>query len=166
MSARPEHDIARLQEIADLALLSPDVDAILEQITADAARALALPISMITVVLDEAQHVAAAHGLEGWVRDAGGVPIEWSLCAHSVRTREPFVVQDATVHPLIQHNPLVLYDGLRCYAGIPLITTRGHVIGNLCVVGAHERPFTDEDLATLRAFARQAISRIESRRTA
>lgn len=161
----PLYDAGRLAEIADLDLLSDDVDPILRDVAARAASALGLPVSLVSVVLDEALHVAAAHGIDGlWLADTRGHPVEWSFCATSVRTRAPFVVENAETHPDHAANPLVTQDGVRCYAGVPLVSSRGHVLGNLCVVGLEERAFSGEDVALLRELADEAVRRIEARR--
>ncbi|MDQ8158647.1 MAG: GAF domain-containing protein [Gemmatimonadota bacterium] len=154
----------RLQDIADLGLASADTDEILQEICTQAAQALALPIGLVTVVLDEAQYFAARYGLDGWMEAARGTPVEWAYCRFSVATGEAFVVQDATTHPLVQDNPLFTADGLRCYAGIPLISSRGFALGSLCVAGTEAREFSPADLDQLRGFAAAAIARIESRR--
>lgn len=159
---RDEH--ARLKEIIALGLTTSEVDEVLEQITEEAATALGLPIALVTVLFDEAQHFAASHGLEGWKRETGGTPVEWSFCAKAVEGSEPYVVEDATRHSLFRDNPLVTQDGLRCYAGIPLITSTGHTLGTLCVLGTEERSFSREELDTLRRLADKAIARIEARR--
>ena len=160
----PLHDEARLAEIAELRLLGDDVDPILQDIAGRAAAAVGLPVSLVSVVLDEALHVAGSHGIDGlWLGETRGHPVEWSFCATSVRTREPFTVEDATAHPYHRTNPLVTQDGVRCYAGVPLISSRGNVLGNLCVVGLEERSFGDEDIAVLRELAREAVVRIETR---
>ena len=163
----PLHDVERLREIAELGLLSPDVDPILQDVAAQAAGRLGLPVSLISVVLDEALHVAGHHGLDGlWLGQTLGHPVEWSFCATSVRTREAFVVEDAAAHPEHRENPLVQVDGVRCYAGVPLISSRGFVLGNLCVVGLEQRTFSETELAVLESLARQAVHRIEQRRAA
>jgi GAF domain-containing protein len=161
----PLFDEQRLQEIHDLDLLSPDVDPILQDVAAAAAARLGLPVSLISVVLDEALHVAGMHGPEGlWLAETRGHPVEWSFCATSVRTRDAFVVEDAETHPDHHDNPLVTQDGVRCYAGVPLISSRGFVLGNLCVVGLEQRSFSDGDVAVLRGLASEAVRRIEARR--
>lgn len=161
----PLHDVARLQEIADLGLLSSDIDPILQDIAARAAARLGMPVSLVSVVLDEALHVAGSHGIDGlWLGDTRGHPVEWSFCATSVRTREAFIVENAPEHPEHRTNPLVTQDGVRCYAGVPLISSRGFVLGNLCVVGLEERTFADEEMAALRGLAVEAVRRIEARR--
>jgi GAF domain-containing protein len=160
----PVRDVARLSEIAELGLLDDDVDAMLQEIAVEAATTLGLPISLVSVVLDEALFVAASHGLTGWVAEVRGHPIEWSFCATSVRTREPYIVADAATDPATKNNPMVTQEGARCYAGVPLISSRGFVLGNLCVVGGEPRSFTEAELGTLRALGQRAIARIEARR--
>lgn len=165
-AADPLYDADRLQEIADLDLLSPAVDPILRDIAGEAAARLGLPVSLISVVLDEALHVAGSHGIDGlWLGETRGHPVEWSFCATSVRTRDAFVVENAATHPYHGSNPLVTEDGVRCYAGVPLTSSRGHVLGNLCVVGLEERSFSEGDVQILRDLAREAVGRIEARRT-
>lgn len=155
----------RLQEIADLDLLADGIDPILQDVAEQAATHLGLPVSLISVVLDEALHVAGSHGLNGlWLGETGGHPVEWSFCATSVRTRGAYVVENALTDPHHKDNPLVVQDGVRCYAGVPLISSRGFVLGNLCVVGLAERKFSADELAYLQRMAAQAVSRIEERR--
>ena len=163
----PLRDEARLQEIADLDLLSPDVDPVLQDVAAEAASRLGLPVSLVSVVLDEALHVAGFHGPDGlWLAETRGHPVEWSFCATSVRTRAEFVVENAETHPEHRTNPLVTLDGVRCYAGVPLVSSRGHVLGNLCVVGLEQRTFSEAELGVLRGLAAEAVRRIERRRIA
>jgi GAF domain-containing protein len=157
---------ARLEEIVELGLLSPEIDAILQETAEEAASRLDLPMGLVTVVLDEAQFFAAHHGLSGWMAESRGTPVEWSFCAHAVAGREPFVVEDATTHPVVRDNPLVMHENLRCYAGIPLVTSRGHAIGTLCVAGTEARTFSAADLDELRGLAKKAVERIEERRGA
>lgn len=165
MSADPLYAVQRLQEIADLDLLSSEVDPILQDVASRAAAQLSLPVSLISVVLDEALHVAASYGIDGlWLGETGGHPVEWSFCATSVRTRDAYIVERAERDPYHKTNPLVVQDGVRCYAGVPLISSRGFVLGNLCVVGLEERQFTEAEIEELRSLAALAVERIEARR--
>ena len=164
----PEHDpvldIARLKEISELDLFAPEVSDILSDLTREASIQLEIPVGMVNIVLDEAQYIAAHHGLEGWIASAQGTPVEWAFCRFPVRDRADFVVQDTHTHERVKNNPLVTEDGLRCYAGVPLMTSRGHVLGAFCVLGTEPRSFTENDMQTLRTLATEAVRRIESRR--
>jgi GAF domain-containing protein len=157
-------DAARLREIADLRLNDSDIDGILSEIAAEAAEHFGLPVALVSIVLDRAQYFRGAHGLDGWMATTRGTPAEWSFCQHVVRNRAPFVVEDAQAHPLMQDSPLVRMEGVRCYAGVPLVTFRGHVIGSFCVQGPDARTFTEYDLAQLHRYAKRVITRIEQRR--
>jgi GAF domain-containing protein len=162
--AGEQADVERLQEIVDLGLLSPESDAVLQNIAREAAEALELPTALVTVVLDEAQFFAARHGVEGWMNDAHGTPVEWSFCAHAVANEAPFVVEDATKHPDVRHMPIVENDQVICYAGMPLVSSRGHTLGTLCVIGHQPHSFTEHEMGTLRSLADRAVARIEERR--
>ncbi len=165
MSENPLYAEARLQEIADLDLLSGDIDPILQRVAEESATHLGLPVSLVSVVLDDALHVAGSHGITGlWLDETKGHPLEWSFCATSVRTRAPYVVENAADDTTHAANPLVMNDGVRCYAGVPLISSRGFVLGNLCVVGMAPRSFTEAELRYLTDLASQAVARIEQRR--
>jgi GAF domain-containing protein len=157
-------DAGRLQEIADLRLNDSDIDGILSEIAAEAAAHFDLPVALVSIVLDRAQYFRGAHGLDGWMATTRGTPAEWSFCQHVVRNRAPFVVEDAYEHPVMQDSPLVRMEGVRCYAGVPLVTFRGHVIGSFCVQGPDARSFTEYDLAQLHRFAKRVITCIEQRR--
>lgn len=162
----PLRDPARLREIAELGLHSAHLDPILQRIAGEAADLAALPIGLISVVLDGAQFFAAMHGLSGWMREARGTPVEWSFCAVPVRTREPFVVEDATTHPLARDNPLVQRDGIRCCVAVPLISSRGYAVGALCALGAGPCSVSAEGVEEMQRLAERAVEWIEARRDA
>ena len=156
----------RLAEIRELGLTSPDLDPVLAELCREAAHALSLPVGLVSIVLDGAQHFAAQHGLSGWMKETRGTPIDWSFCVHAVRSGEDFVVTDATRDPAVRDSPLVHNEGVRCYAGVPLRTSRGHIVGTLCALGEETRPFSGGDLAILRGLAGRVVAHIESRRRA
>ena len=160
----PVHDNARLAEIAALGLTAAEVDDVLQRTVEEAAARMDLPTAMVSIVMDEAQWFAAHTGLPAWMAEARGTPVEWSFCANAVRSGEPFVVEDATTHPLVKDIPIVPLDNIRCYAGIPLLTSTGQVLGTLCVIGTEPRSFSEAELDTLRGLAKQAMDRIEARR--
>ncbi|HEX6041938.1 GAF domain-containing protein [Longimicrobium sp.] len=165
-AADPVRDPARMAEIAALGLTEPEVDAVLQRTVDEAAARLDLPTALVSVVMDGAQWFAAHTGLSPWMAEARGTPVEWSFCANAVRSGDAFVVEDATTHPLVKDNPLVHIDNIRCYAGIPLVTSTGVTLGTLCVIGNEPRSFTDDEMETLRSLARTAMEHIESRRQA
>ena len=151
----------RLDEIATFDLFSDAVRKRLDTLSAETARQLDMPAAMVSIVLDTAQYVAGSYGLPAWLVDAGGTPVEWSLCAVTVRTRVGYAVEDAANDSLQQDNPLVTEGVLSSYAGTPLVTSDGHVIGAHCVIDDQPRRFTREQLRRLEAIGAEIVRELE-----
>lgn len=164
MSSDPVQNLERLQEILDLDLLSEEEDEVLQEALAKAAEELDLPIGLVSVVLNGAQYFAARHGLPEWLQEVRGTPLEWSFCVNVVRSEEPFLVEDATEDSRVAGNPLIHEEGIRSYAGVPLRSSKGKVLGSFCVIGDEARTFTPEEVKKLEAWAEDAMARIEKRR--
>jgi GAF domain-containing protein len=154
-------DPARSAAIDELDLFRPETRRRLDAAASRAAGRLGTAVGLVTVILDGAQAFAGSHGLSGWMLQSGGTPVEWALCATTVRTREPLVIPDSAADVLHRTNPLVEKDGLASYAGVPLITSGGHVVGGLCVVDGAAHTFTEADVAELRTLADALVAEIE-----
>jgi GAF domain-containing protein len=84
-----------------------------------------------------------------------------TFCQHAVRSGEPFLVEDARVHPLVSDNPAVA-AGVVSYAGVPLVLG-GTAVGALCVIDSQPRNWSTEEVSTLRALARSTMRLLEER---
>lgn len=158
-----KNELERLKEIARLKLASVDRDPFLHELVKDTSEKMHLPTVVVSVVLNDAQHFVASHGLGGWLLNAGGTPVEWSFCRFVVKDKKPFVVPNAAQHPRVKDSPLVTQEGIRCYAGVPLVTDRGHVVGTLCVAGSEQHEFKPTELETLHAIAKRVMQHLEER---
>jgi GAF domain-containing protein len=158
----PLRDPKRLREIARLDLFSEDVQNILDEQAEKAADVLDLPLGFVSLVLDEAQYLAGKHGaFPDWMEEANGSPVEWSYCQYTVKDEEDVVIEDSTIDERTKDSPFTKEEGLRCYAGIPLETSRGHVIGSFCAAGDEERSFSEEELTAMRELADETMQIIE-----
>lgn len=151
--ADPVKSPDRLQEIARLHLHEYGNDAQLNKFVLKASREFHLPVCFVSVVLDDALKCLASCGFAGWIRETQSIPLEWTFCSTSVRTGTPFIVEDAASHSLVKDNPLVVIEGFRSYAGVPVISKNGYVLGNFCVFGTKERLFTQREIDKLRMYA-------------
>ncbi|RJK97690.1 GAF domain-containing protein [Vallicoccus soli] len=155
-------DVERLRAVARLDPFRAEVRDRLDRVCRDTAVQFGQDAGAVTFVLDGAQAVAGSHGVGGWVLESGGLPVEWSFCATTVRTRRPYVVEDATEDVLQRTHPLVVGpEGLRSYAGAPLITAAGHVLGALCVVGGAARAVSAQEVAELQSRAAALAADLE-----
>ncbi len=95
--------------------------------------------------------------------------LDSSVCVHAIAVPagELLVIRDLARDPRTCANPLVTGEPrIRFYAGAPLRTPEGQVLGSLCVLDVRPRPegLTPVQEATLRALARQVMALLELRR--
>ncbi|GIF05874.1 hypothetical protein Asi03nite_34120 [Actinoplanes siamensis] len=156
------YDPARIREIARLGLDQEEHRAELTEVVEDVANRLDTPFAVLDILLDDAQVFLAGHGpVPGWLAEAGGTPIEWAFCTPMLGHRRPHAVEDFTTHPVFQENPLVTVEGLRSFAGAPLISSGGFVLGGLCALDLRRRRFSDIDLKYLSEMADETVRTIE-----
>lgn len=164
MSTLLHHRLAGLERLRAVAAYDLDDPHLRQQLDAIAQRSamhLHRPVAMTTVLLDNAALIAGSHGLEGWPRCGPGAPAEWSFCAHTVLSGEPYLISDATTDPIQRTNPVVELDGVRAYAGAPLITPSGQVLGAHCVIDSEPHVFSEDEVAELRSAAADVIRAFE-----
>ncbi|SHN44509.1 GAF domain-containing protein [Cryptosporangium aurantiacum] len=164
MSTLLHHRLADKERLAALACYDVDDAHLKQQLDAIAMRTAAhlhMPTAMTTLMLDNAMLIAGSHGVDGWLRGGPGGPAEWAFCAQTVLTREPYIVSDAITDPVQCTNPVVELDGIRAYAGAPLITPSGQVLGAHCVIDVEPHLFSDEEIAELRAAAEDVVTAFE-----
>lgn len=154
---------ARLHDLSLVDFESPEVRAVLDGFARRAAELLDLPIGMVSIVLDSAQLFAGLYGLDGWLAEVRGTPVEWSFCATAVRTGAPYVVTDAVSDPLQFDNPLVVEDGIRSYVGAPVFGPTGTVLGACCAIGSEPREFTPAEIARLETLAAEVTAELALR---
>lgn len=118
------------------------------------------PMSLVSLVGAERQFFKSAHGL-----DLFETQRDVSFCAHTLETGKQLIVEDATQDERFAQNPLVTgAPRIRFYAGSPIVTREGHVLGTLCVLDTEPRQLTEEQSRALEALARQATELLEQRR--
>lgn len=159
--------VRSLERLADVARLGLDREMdrrYLHDIVERAAELLDTPFAVIDVLLDDAQVFLDGVGpMPDWIRESGGTPLEWAFCGPLVRDRVPRTMGDLTAEPLFQNSPLVTIAGVRAYAGAPLISRTGQVLGGLCGLDLQPRSFGPQELAELQQLADETVGRLESR---
>ncbi|MBA2457966.1 MAG: PAS domain S-box protein [Gemmatimonadales bacterium] len=153
----------RVAAVRRTALLDTPPEEAFDRLTRMAARLLGAPIAFISLLTDDRQFFKSTTGLpEPWAsrRDT---PLGFSLCRHVVESRIPLVVEDARRHALLRVSPAVREAGWVAYAGVPLLTRQGHVVGTLSVVDPMPRLWSERDVALLHDLAASAVAEIELR---
>mgnify|MGYP001184444172 CR=1 FL=1 len=129
----------------------------LAQIVEFAARLCEVPIAMVTLVEKDRQRFLARKGFPGLE-----TPRSTSLCAHTMEGQGPLVVPDASEDARFAEMELVKTDdGVRFYAGQPLVSSEGVPLGALCVIDREARP---EGLNSLQREGLEVLGRAVMRR--
>jgi len=124
-----------------------------------------LPVALVSLVDRDRQFFKSCVGLpEPWATTRE-TPLSHSFCQHTVITGEPLVVDDAREHPELRHNLAVPDIGVVAYAGVPLVTSDGEILGAFCAIDTKPRRWSEADIETLRDLAESAASEIDLRLT-
>jgi two-component system cell cycle sensor histidine kinase/response regulator CckA len=139
-------------------LLDTPAEERFDAVTRLAARILAAPTVIVSLVESDRQYFKSTTCRAG-VMPAGWHPLEASLCQDVVGTGTPVVVSDVLAEPELAERA----TSLRAYAGVPLTTDNGYVLGALCALDEKPHDWTEQDLAILTALASGVMSEIQRR---
>jgi PAS domain S-box-containing protein len=158
--ATPSNEEARLLALAEFDILDTAAEPAFDALTKLAARALGVPIALVSIVDAQRQWFKSRYGLE-----APQTSREVSFCGHVVAAEAALVVADAWADERFADNPLVTGEPrVRFYAGEPLRTPEGFVLGTLCAIDHQPRQFSAEEREVLAMFAGQVVALLELRR--
>jgi signal transduction histidine kinase len=163
MSPPDAREESRLQALRQTELLDSPPEHFFDLITALAARALDVPVVLLSLVDADRQFFKSQHGLPSPVAERRETPLSHSFCQYVAAVGEALIVEDAREHPLVRDNPSVTELGVIGYAGLPLTTEEGFTIGSLCAIDTRPRRWTASELETLRDFASQIMAEVELR---
>nr|WKN35436.1 GAF domain-containing protein [Tunicatimonas sp. TK19036] len=151
----------RLQELESYHILDTPPEKELEELTQIASAICGTPISLITFLDDHRQ----------WFKSHIGLPIEetprsQAFCEYALHCpTEVLVVEDSLNDGRFQHNLLVQeVPHIRFYAGAPLTTPNGGVLGTLCVIDTRPRKITEIQKNALQLLAKKAMTYLHTRK--
>ena len=159
LSAR---DRQRLDALAEYEVLDSEAEEAFDEIVFTAKTVCETPMALISLVDRDRQWFKARIGF-----DPCQTPIEQSVCSHGMYSDELLVIPDLSADPRTRDNKLVdAGDGVRFYAGAPLVTPAGVVIGMLCVLDVTVRPggLDPAQRRILKSLAAQVVTQLELRK--
>lgn len=151
----------RLEELKSYNILDTDPEKELDEISEIASLICDVPISLITILDNKRQWFKSKIGL-----NITETPIGDSFCQHTLhKPNEVLVVNDSHKDSRFEKNNLVLGDPkIRFYAGAPLETPNGNILGTLCVIDRKPREISDNQKKALKMLAKKAMDYMEWRK--
>ena len=150
----------RLKELQSYSILDTSPERDFDNITKLIAKICGTPIATITLVDKNREWLKSAVGLEARENDRN-----ISFCAQTIFSDGIFIISDALKDSNFSKNPMVIgYPHIRFYAGVPLVSPRGHVLGTLAIKDYEPRELTSLQIESLKTLADQVMVQLESRR--
>lgn len=94
------------------------------------------------------------------------MPRSEAVCDHVVSKEEAMIIPDTERDPRFADHPAIALWGTRFYAGAPLKTKDGFVLGALCLLDTEPRSLNEEEIQLLNEMADDAILAITGDRPA
>lgn len=148
-------ETARLDALRQLNLLDTPASESFDRITRMAAQLFDLPIAAVSLTDSDRQWFKSRVGV---VHQA--IPRDGAPCAKVAETTGMVVIPDLANDPAYADSVLG-QQGIRFYAGAPLVTADGHGLGALCVLGPVPREITAQEIKALRDLAAMVMAQIE-----
>lgn len=154
-------DPDRLAALRDCCLLDTPAEDAFDRLARLVTKVLHAPVALVSLVAGDHQFFKSCIGLpEPWA-SARRTPLTHSLCQHVVRSGAPLVVADARVHPLVRESLAITEMNVIAYAGVPLATPQGFVLGSLCAIDVRPRAWAGEEMDMLHDLAAPVMTHIE-----
>ena len=158
-SSQDPRNAARVAALDRYDVLDTPPEEGFDRITRLVSEWLDVPIALVTLIDEKRQWFKACVGVDFLETD-----LERSFCVHNMEEHTLMVVEDATTDPRFADNPLVTGEpGIRFYAGAPLVSPDGYVLGSLCAVDTRPRVAAEMKLDVLHDLANLVVSELELR---
>ncbi|MEH6491832.1 sensor histidine kinase [Halopseudomonas sp.] len=158
-SSSTEQEQKRLAALAQYQIMDSASEQAFDDITALASQWLEMPIALISLVDDQRQWFKSRVGLEALETSR-----DLAFCAHAIAQGSFMEVPDACLDPRFSNNPLVTEAPfIRFYAGMPISTPQGYLLGTLCVIDNVPRQLDEVQRDTLQRLTRMVEYQLQLR---
>jgi len=152
-------------QLRELGLVEHRSEDALDNLTALAARILAVPTALISVVQpsQDRQFFKSCIGLPEMVSELRQTPLSHSFCQYVQATNQPLIVDDSRNNGQLRGNAAIHDLHMIAYLGVPIHLPDGTAIGAFCVIDHTPRHWRHEDLQTVQQLARSVDQMIALR---
>jgi anti-anti-sigma factor len=156
-------DPERVAAVGATQLLDTGPEEPFDRLAARAAGLLDAPLAFVTLVDDRRAFWKSSVGYGPGGPPRGELPVGEALCRHVVASGEPLLVADAREDARTRGDGAIEVLGIVGWAGHPIRSADGHVLGALCVGDRRRREWTPEHAAALADLAGAASGEVALR---
>ena len=149
-------DPHRLRALEAAALLDTPAEAMFDRLTNLATRTLGVPVALVSLVTPDRQFFKAQCGLPSPVAEDRETPLSHSFCQYVVEDGEALIVEDARRDERLAGNRAIPDLGVIAYAGYPIRSPDGEVLGSFCAIEDRPRVWSRGDLEIIAELAASA----------
>ncbi len=154
---KPRDDIAGLNDLHEATILNILSEETFDDLTRLAAHLCATPIAFIHVIENNRHYIKSGVGLE-----AQATPPDLPFFSQAILQSDVFVVPDVSADARFSTDaPVTSCPPVRFYAGVPLITAQGAVVGVLSMMSPSPKNLHPDQIESLRTLARQIARRFD-----
>ncbi|MES2577317.1 MAG: GAF domain-containing protein [Bacteroidota bacterium] len=152
---------SRLKELYRYNILDTKPEVELDELAEIASIICNTPISLISMVDKKRTWHKSKYGF-----DVEEVLRGDSFCQHALHnSKEVLVVEDAQLDEKFSKSPFTKgNNAIRFYAGAPLVTPNGYVLGTLCVVDTQPKTISEVQKKALQILSKKAMEYLNSRK--
>ncbi|GGS92540.1 sensor histidine kinase [Planobispora rosea] len=153
----PSDEAERLHDLEELEALELPVEPDFDAIAMLASHLCDVPIALVNLIDDTRQHFRGRVGVTWTCADR-----EQGYCKYTVCGNDLLEIRDILADERYREEAVAAGEPyVRYYAGVPLLSSRGHALGTVCVLDHRPRRLTPEQRTTLTALARNAATLLE-----
>ena len=154
----PQNEESRVRTLKSLNILDTLPEERFDRLTRMSKRLFGVPIALVSLVDENRQWFKSSMGL-----DVSETPRDISFCGHTILGNDVMVIPDAASDIRFADNPLVVnFPNIRFYAGCPLKSVNGCILGTLCIIDKVPRVFNEEDIEILKDLASMVEDELEA----
>ncbi|MGB3694463.1 MAG: GAF domain-containing sensor histidine kinase [Spirulinaceae cyanobacterium] len=164
-----EREQKRLAALNSLGLLEVETVPVFDEATQTAARILAAPIGVLSLMVQEQVWLKSTLGLSSiglmnQLAVSRKMPRGEAFCTFVVESQNSLVIEDTLEDLVFSRSSLSQHYGIRAYLGVPLIQANGECLGSLEIMDVVPRQFSEKDIQFLVMTARWCLSEFERSR--
>jgi sigma-B regulation protein RsbU (phosphoserine phosphatase) len=154
---------ARLAAVRRTGLLDTGPEEAFDRLTRLAATLLGTPFSFVTVVDDARSYWKSSTGVESVDPADRQHPVEQSFCKYVIASDPELIVGDTRRDPRTRDNASIDLLDVHAWAGFPIRSPDGQVLGTFCAWDTVTRDWTPHDVEVLDTLSHAAAGEIALR---